>query len=372
MITVPDAVAEAALVVEEPTYIYDLAGLDAHVRAIRAALGPRVELFHAVKANPDPGVLRTIAAHADGFEVASAGELAHVRALTPELPIAFGGPGKTDADLRSTVDLFHVESRYELSRLANATALLRVNLPVPEGPAVLRMGGLPSPFGMDPEDAALAAAEVPPGVRLAGVHAHLVSGVDADQAAAVAGEVLAWSVDFAERAGFPLDVVNVGGGMAVDYVHPDTRFDWPRYGALMRELAPPGTALRIEPGRAVSAYHGWYVTRVLDVKRSAGSWFAVCAGGTHHMRTPAAKGHSQPLAVVPSESSRSSGPSVTGAPVTFVGQLCTPKDVLARAVAVPGVRVGDVVAFGMAGAYAYNISHTEFLMHPKPAIVHLS
>ncbi|TDP93958.1 alanine racemase [Labedaea rhizosphaerae] len=364
MIAVPDAVAEAALGVDGPTYLYDLPGLDDHVRAIRTALGPHVEFFHAVKANPDLGVLRTIASHVDGLEVASAGELAHVRKLGTDLLIAFGGPGKTDAELKSTVDLFHVESRYELARLTGATALLRVNLPVPEGPAVLRMGGLPSPFGMDPEDARKAAVEAPPGVRVIGVHAHLVSGVDAEQAAAVAGEVVRWSVD----AGLPREVVNVGGGMAVDYLRPDERFDWARYGRLLRGLAPPGTVLRIEPGRAVSAYHGWYATRVLDVKRSAGSWFAICAGGTHHLRTPAAKGHSQPLAVLPRGSS---GPSVDDAPVTFVGQLCTPKDVLARDVVVPRVRVGDVVAFGMAGAYAYNISHTEFLMHPKPAVVHL-
>lgn len=362
MITVPDAVAEAALAADGPTYVYDLAGLDEHVRSIRAALGPDVEFFHAVKANPDAGVLRTIASHVDGLEVASAGELAHVGALGTGLPIAFGGPGKTDDELKSIVDLFHVESRYELSRLRDATALLRVNLPVPEGPAVLRMGGLPSPFGMDPEDAGEAVA--PPSVRVIGVHAHLVSGVEAEQAAAVAREVVRWSVGSA----IPAQVVNVGGGMAVDYLNPGARFDWARYGQLLRGLAPSGTRLRIEPGRAVSAYHGWYATRVLDVKRSAGSWFAVCAGGTHHLRTPAAKGHSQPLAVLPKGSS---GPSAGDAPVTFVGQLCTPKDVLARDVVVPRVQVGDVVAFGMAGAYAYNISHTEFLMHPKPAVVHL-
>jgi diaminopimelate decarboxylase len=53
-------------------------------------------------------------------------------------------------------------------------------------------------------------------------------------------------------------------------------------------------------------------------------------------------------------------------PVTLVGQLCTPKDVLARNVLLPGLGVGDRVAFGLAGAYAWNISHHDFLMHPHP------
>ena len=49
-----------------------------------------------------------------------------------------------------------------------------------------------------------------------------------------------------------------------------------------------------------------------------------------------------------------------------VSQLCTPKDVLARDVPVSGLRAGDLVAFGLAGAYAWNISHHGFLMHPEP------
>lgn len=43
---------------------------------------------------------------------------------------------------------------------------------------------------------------------------------------------------------------------------------------------------------------GWYLTRVLDVKRSHTEAFAVAAGGTHHLRTPAAKDHDQPCAVI--------------------------------------------------------------------------
>jgi diaminopimelate decarboxylase len=53
--------------------------------------------------------------------------------------------------------------------------------------------------------------------------------------------------------------------------------------------------------------------------------------------------------------------------VTVVGQPCTPKDVLARDVPVPGLHAGDLVAFGLAGAYAWNISHHGFLMHPAPS-----
>ena len=86
-----------------PAYVYDLDGLAAHLAAIRGALPGRAELFYAVKANPDPAVLRVVARWADGLEVASGGELAHAAAVIPGVRLAFGGPGKTPAELGSRV-----------------------------------------------------------------------------------------------------------------------------------------------------------------------------------------------------------------------------------------------------------------------------
>jgi diaminopimelate decarboxylase len=388
-----EAVHTAASGARLPAYVYDAGHLAGHLGRIRAALapaGPALGLLHAVKANPDAGLLAVIAGHVDGLEVASGGELAHVRSLLPDVKLAFGGPGKTDAELAAAlaagVDRFHVESRRELHRLDRlarergvvAPVLLRCNLPLEgaEGAtgAALMMGGTPSPFGMDPEAADAAAADLQQldAIRFVGIHAHLASGLGPAQCAAMAENILQWAHGFARRHGLPLEEVNVGGGMAVDYACPRETFDWADYGRRMAAVVARHSPVRvrIEPGRAVSAYSGWYATKVLDLKRSHGSWFAVCAGGTHHLRTPAAKGHSQPLAVVPLGAGRGE-PEAVGVPVTFVGQLCTPKDVLAREVPVESLAVGDLVVFAMAGAYAYNISHRDFLMHPEPAVIHV-
>lgn len=387
-----------------PAYIYDLDHLDTHVAALRAPLqtaaaaaGLRLEVLHAVKANPDPDVLHTVARHVDGLEVASSGELDHVGRHLPATPLAFGGPGKTDAELAAglatRVRRYHVESQGELRRLdaaaraagAIADVLLRVNIPggTPGG-AELTMGGIPGPFGMDPAEAAACAAELADlaGIRWAGVHAHLASGLDAATCAAQGDTVLAWALEFAGRHRLPLHEVNIGGGMAVDYHRPGKLFDWAGYAHALTRLVGArvgggGAApvLRIEPGRSVSAYSGWYATRVLELKRSHGEWFAVCLGGTHHLRTPAARGHDQPLVVLPDEAWDQlwdrPDTGATAPPVTFVGQLCTPKDVLARRVNAGRVRAGDVVLFAMAGAYAYNISHHDFLLHPPPEVVHV-
>ena len=56
---------------------------------------------------------------------------------------------------------------------------------------------------------------------------------------------------------------------------------------------------------------------------------------------------------------------------SVVERPISPKDVLARRVMVTRLRVGDLVAFGLAGAYAWNISHHGFLMHPPPAFIYL-
>jgi diaminopimelate decarboxylase len=403
-----------------PAYAYDLAALDAHVGQIRRSLPARAELYYAVKANPDPAVLRTVARHTNGLEVSSAGELAHAAATVPGAALAFGGPGKTAADLaaavRAGVGRIHVESPHELAALALAAqaagrpvqVLFRVNPPAgalasapagvnpaagaPAGAAtragtrdLLLMGGTPSPFGMTEdllEQAAALLGAGQPGadlIELRGLHAHLASGQDAAGSLETARQVLAFGRRWCARHRVAAPEFTLGGGMAVDYERPDDVFGWAEYGrglaALARSAAAlPGETLRIEPGRAVTAYCGWYLTRVLDVKHSHGRAFAVVAGGTHHLRTPAAKGHSQPCAIIPvaAWAPHWPRPAVAGEPVTITGQLCTPKDVLARDVPVTQLRAGDLVAFGLAGAYAWNISHHDFLMHPPPAFHYLN
>ncbi|MCM2579936.1 type III PLP-dependent enzyme [Streptomyces meridianus] len=374
-----------------PAYLYDLTSLGEHAAAVRDALPRRVEMYYAAKANPEPEILAALAPHLDGYEVSSGGELAHVRKTVPGSPLAFGGPGKTPDEIAQALELgverFHVESEYELHVLARLSerspsgrkpaVLLRFNLQVSGGAldaSSLAMGGRPTPFGLDPSLADRVVRRLTdgtyPGLELRGVHAHLASGLDAPAQLAVAEETVAFAEALGERHGIRLAEINVGGGMAVDYGAPGARFDWAGYGAGLEQLLAdrPDLVLRIEPGRALTAYSGWYATEVLDVKHSHGEEFAVVRGGTHHLRTPATKQHDQPCTVLAVEEWPYPWPrpAAEGKRVTVTGQLCTPKDVLARGVPAPGVRAGDRVLFSLAGAYAWNISHHDFLMHPRP------
>ncbi|MFF7203552.1 type III PLP-dependent enzyme [Streptomyces sp. NPDC008141] len=394
MTLLTDAVRDLALSLPAdrlPAYVYDLDALREHAAFVRSVLPERVELYYAAKANPEAEILTALAPYTDGFEVSSGGELAHVAKAVPGHALAFGGPGKTAAEIESAlllgVERFHVESAYELRMLADLAerlvpqvrigVLLRFNLPVPSDyleSSALAMGGRAAPFGIDPSQADGLVMRLTDGsfpqLELLGVHAHLASGLTAQPQLAVTESVVDWAAELAARHRVALREVNVGGGMTVDYADPDTRFDWSAFGAGLARIADdhPGLVLRIEPGRALTAYCGWYATDVLDVKHSHGEDFAVVRGGTHHLRTPATKGHDQPCAVLPHDTWPHPWPraAVGPGPVTVVGQLCTPKDVLARGVPTAGLRSGDRVVCALAGAYAWNISHHDFLMHPRP------
>ncbi|WDM66753.1 type III PLP-dependent enzyme [Xanthomonas cucurbitae] len=367
-------------------YVYDLAALDAHAAWMRAQLPSQCDLFYAAKANAQAPILRTLATHVDGFEAASGGELAWLHAQQPQAPLLFGGPGKLDSELAQATALpdcsMHVESIGELQRLDAIAAqadrcvpvFLRMNIAVPGAQSTrLMMGGQPSPFGLDPQDldAAMQLLRISPSLRLQGFHFHLMShqrdaGAQLQLIGAYLRTVQQWRQAYALG---PLRV-NAGGGFGVDYLAPEASFDWAGFCAglpgLLREHGSE-LRLRLEPGRYVSASCGWYLMEVLDIKRSHGQWFAIARGGTHHFRTPAAQAHDHPFRVLRG----SRAPVISDTPVTLVGQLCTPKDVLARQQPVPALAPGDCLAFPLAGAYAWNISHQQFLMHPPPQMVFL-
>jgi len=373
-------------------YVYDLGGLRAHVRHVMATLPPGCRLYYAVKANPDHRLLQALAPIVDGFEVASVGEAARVRAVDRAAPVVFGGPGKTDDELAGALDrdveLIHVESAHELRRLERVAAdagevapvLLRVNLAGPLPAATLAMAGRPTPFGIDEHqvEAVAAHAEASPHLRLDGFHFHSVSNhLDASAHARLVGHYLERATDWAAAVGAQLRVVNAGGGIGVNYADPAEGFDWDRFtselATTLAALAPPGCTLAFEPGRYLVAAHGSYATEVLDVKTTHGETFAVIRGGTHHFRLPASWQHSHPFTVLPVDtwSGPRPRPEATATPVTVVGQLCSPKDVLARAVPVERIRAGDVVLFHQAGAYGWSISHHDFLSHPYPRCLYV-
>ncbi len=374
-------------------YAYDLRRLTDHVGAVVAALPGRCRMFYAMKANSARPLLERLAPIVGGFEVASAGELTKARAVGERIPVLLGGPVKTEQAIAQALEQrvlrLHVESVLELHRVSEvatragrrADVLLRVNLGGPFPPATLAMAGGATQFGIDESvlaEAVRTAIELP-GVRLVGFHLHSLSNNLSAAAHLQLLDLYRRKVTGWEQAfGLRCDVVNVGGGIGVDYADLSRTFDWPFFarelGELVEQTFPAHwREIDFECGRFLVAACGSYAVEVLDIKRNHGVNYLLVRGGTHHFRLPASWQHSHPFTVLAVDRWRSAAarPQLREEPVTVVGELCSPKDVLARDVVVPRVRTGDVLVFHHAGAYGWEISHHDFLSHPHPEHVFL-
>jgi len=383
---------------EEPlcAFIYDLPALKRHAAHLREGLPGQCDFFYAIKANSDVPLLQTLAPTVDGFEASSGGEIAWLRQHFPQVPVIFSGPGKLDSELALALQhgaTVHVESLHELDRLAAlarasgkpASILLRVNPPLAElATTTLVMGGKPTQFGIAIEHlpACLERLRQEPALVLRGFHFHLLSHqLDADKHLQLLSAYLRQAREWCAEYRLNIEHINVGGGIGVNYRDPERQFDWPRFSTglanlLAEEARQHGSGvprLRFELGRFVSAFCGYYATDVLDIKEAGERVFAIVRGGTHHFRTPYAQGHSHPFRVVPVKdwTRPYPRPEAVQRPVTVAGQLCTPKDVLASDAMLERLRVGDLLLFQYAGAYAWHISHHDFLRHPHPQHIYL-
>lgn len=369
-----------------PLFVYDSAIVATRVATFRAAL-PSVDLHYAIKANPWPPLLAAIAPLVDGLDVASAGELTKALAVKPAAQISFAGPGKRDAELETAIvagATLNVESANEArralaigDRLGRTPRLaVRVNPDMELKGSGMKMGGRPSPFGIDAENAAAVVREiVAAGADWRGFHIFAGSqSLDTDAIIDTQAATLALATRLAAGAGAAPPLVNLGGGFGIPYFPGDTPVDVARVGEALAEaiarcdLTAAGARYAIELGRWLVGESGVYLTRIVDRKESRGETFLIVDGGLHHQL--AASGNfgtvvrrNYPVAIAhrigePAEET-----------VSIVGCLCTPLDRLADRVALPRAEVGDVVAIFLAGAYGLTASPSGFLGHPAAAEV---
>lgn len=369
-----------------PAFVYDPAIVAARVARFRAAF-TGVDLHYAIKANPHPDLLAAIAPQVDGLDIASAGELTRALRVKPAAAISFAGPGKRDGELEAATvagATLNLESEGEAARaLAIADRLgvrprlaVRVNPDVELKGSGMKMGGRPSPFGVD-------AARVPNLVRtlIAGGADwrgfHIYPGSQALSAEAIAdtqSATVALAARMAEEAGAAPPLVNLGGGFGVPYFAGDVPLDVEAVGARLADTLASRPAIladarfAIELGRWLVAEAGVYLARIVDRKESGGETFLVLDGGLNHqlaatgnLGTVVRRNYPLALAHRMGEAAEET--------VSVVGPLCTPLDRLGDRVALPRAEVGDVIAVFLAGAYGATASPAAFLGHPPAAEV---
>jgi diaminopimelate decarboxylase len=375
-----------------PLFAYDAGVLDRKWTLLREALPPEFAIAYSVKANPSPRILRHFLAKGSLLEVASGGELRRAaEAGCPPERIFFAGPGKTEAELelalRQGIREIHAESPLELRRIGEiarrldvrARVAVRVNPGVEVQGGAMRMGGKPTPFGVDEEslDTVLDPILRDAAIDLRGLHVYAGTQIlDPVVLARQYRRALDIARRVAERVGHPLHTLDFGGGLGIPYFPGEVELDMAKLReelrALMAEVEGDprlaGTELLVEPGRYLVGEAGVYITRLLDLKVSRGKTFLVVDGGmNHHLAASGNLGQvikrNFPVAVV---NRLEAEPTVTA---DIVGPLCTPLDTLARDLPVPSPSVGDLIGIFQSGAYALTASPVDFLGHPFPAEV---
>ncbi|GLH67622.1 diaminopimelate decarboxylase family protein [Geothrix edaphica] len=357
-----------------PCFAYSGAVATAGFRALRAVLPSRVRIAYAVKANPHADLLRCFAGLGASFDCASIGELERVEALgLPAGRTFFAGPGKRASELQKALSMgvrVQAEGFEDLARLdALATRETAVNLRVhpafdiDEGNRIIGGSG-PSAFGVDEEavPALLEKAARLAHVRIKGLHVFAASNQrDAAKLRAIHGAVLDLAKRLHEAHGLAFEQIDLGGGLGVPYAPDEAPLDLAAFGQNLSDLLARHAwfegELILEPGRFLAGPCGVYLARVVRLKESRGTRFAILEGGINHLIRPLLTGEPFPAKAV--------GRAGEAVPHTLAGPLCTSLDRLGE-VRLPALTAGDLLAFGTTGAYGLNEGMTHFLSHPVP------
>ena len=351
--------------IQTPFYYYDTELLRETLRVINSE-AQKHEGFcvhYAVKANANPRILRIIREAGLGADCVSGGEIeASVKAGFPSSKIVFAGVGKSDWEINLGLDndifCFNVESIPELEvinelaaakgKVARVAFRLNPNVGA-HTHANITTGLAENKFGIDMRDMlkVIEEAQSMANVKVVGLHFHIGSQIlDMGDFEALCNRVNELQMEL-ERHQIQVEHINVGGGLGVDYQHPN-RVSIPDFKSYFDTYAKklkmrPGQTLHFELGRAVVAQCGSLITRTLYIKEGSVKKFAIVDAGFTDLIRPALYQAYHKIENISSEEE----------PDTYdvVGPICESTDVFAKQIDLNRTHRGNLLAIRSAGAY---------------------
>ncbi len=320
-------------------------------------------VHYAVKANANPKLLTIIRENGLGVDCVSGGEIrASIQAGFPSSKIVFAGVGKSDWEINLGLDhdifCFNVESIPELeviNELATAknkvaSIAFRINPNVgAHTHANITTGLKENKFGINLEDLdkVLDIAATLPNVKLIGIHFHIGSQIlDMGDFIGLCNRVNEIQEQLHKRR-IILDHINVGGGLGIDYEHPNRQPipDFATYFATFHKhlKLQPHQQLHFELGRSIVGQCGSLISKVIYVKQGANKQFAILDAGMTDLIRPALYQAYHKIENITSEE-----------PIEkydVVGPICESSDVFGKAVDLNKTKRGDLLALRSAGAY---------------------
>jgi diaminopimelate decarboxylase len=353
-----------------PFYSYDLSLLEATLDEVLAtsAVG-NFHVHYAVKANNNKKILKQIAKRGLGADCVSGWEIeAALDAGFEASSIVFAGVGKTDAEielaLRNRIGMIHCESLEEIQVInERAQALgyvpqiaLRLNPNVNAlTHAKISTGLAENKFGMTTLEFQLLldCLDDLKSINIVGLHFHIGSQITDMSVFATLCERIKEIIPAYERVIGKLTYLNVGGGLGINYEHPDFGLI-PNFKAYFETfnsgLAGIYLPIHFELGRSIVAQCGNLHTRVLFIKKSETKNFAIVDAGMTELMRPALYGAKHKI-----EKLNAVG-SVPTANYDVAGPICESSDIFAEGIELPELKRGDILVIRSCGAYAESMS----------------
>ena len=348
-----------------PVYVYSTATLTRHFKLFQQALEWTDHLVcFAVKSNSNLAVLKVLGDLGAGMDIVSAGEYARAKAAgVPGERIVFSGVGKTEAEMRMVLEggirQFNVESEPEmelLSRVASSMGL-RAPIAVRVNPDVdakthekIATGKSENKFGIPIARAreVYARAAALPGIEVVGIDMHIGSQLTDLEPYRLAYAKMAELTRALRADGHDIRRLDMGGGLGIPYRRDNNAPPLPiEYGQVIRDaVGDLGCEIEIEPGRNISGNAGILLSSVIYLKEGEGRDFLILDAAMNDLIRPAMySAHHDIVPVI------EQAPGTAVAPYDVVGPVCETGDTFEKAVELPRLGEGDLVALRSAGAY---------------------
>jgi len=362
-----------------PFYYYDMPLLRRTLDEVNAQASrhPDYHVHYAVKANFNPVILRTIAAAGLGADCVSGEEIkAALASGFKAESIVYSGVGKSDDEIRfalgAGISRFNVESSAELlviDEIATEMGLkapvsLRVNPDVgAHTHANITTGLAENKFGINYEqlESVMRLAISLPSIDYRGLHFHIGSQIlDMMDFVALCNRINQL-VNTIRGLGLPLGDINVGGGLGINYQHPNHLdvADFGAYFATFRQhlILPRNTPVHFELGRSIVGPCGSLICRVLYVKEGTTRKFAIVDGSMTELIRPALYKAYHRVENISSDEEEEI--------YDVVGPVCESSDVFVKSTAIDRCHRGDLMAIRSAGAYGESMA-SNYNCRPFP------
>ncbi|MFO8054437.1 MAG: diaminopimelate decarboxylase [Bacteroidales bacterium] len=366
-----------------PYYYYNMDLLDRTLEAlIQSASVYNYRLSYALKANNRKKLVQRIRSYGLGADCVSGGEvrLALDAGFSPER-IFFAGVGKTDEEIRlglhHRIFAFNVESVNELEvirQIAEAEGLtagimLRINPHLSASThEKISTGEKTHKFGIIEKDIPEAISRIKNSnvLNFKGIHFHIGSQIqDMQVFKTLALQCNSLQKLFSQHQ-LPVSHLNLGGGLGINYDDPH-RNPVPDFASYFKTFADhldvfPGQQVHFEPGRSVIGQSGTLITKVLYIKETGVSRFAIVDASMTDLIRPALYSATHYIARLCCQQP----PETT---YDIVGPVCESSDLFARQVPLPWLQRGDYLAIHSAGAYG-QVMASRYNLRPAAKAVY--